>query len=337
MDLFGQNLTNHYDNGPGYFYFANAANTETFDPSATVRVQAMPTGAASIQGSITANSTLSLFSSSNHSLRLAEWTVSLDPNLAGYPLALHVNSVVYSAGNITNSGVYYLTLATDAPPPPPPPPPPPAGDVILLGDSITQQGGTFLNDLFPGKNVVNAGSSGATTGYTLSRIESGEFDSYSVAAVVLMIGTNDVPTSTGAAIGQGVQDCVEALMEKMPGATIHLMSITHRFDFAFAGADANEKIDAANVILAGMDGGDVNYLNLNADAGFADGSYTTDGIHLGSAGYTRWHDMLAGDPPNPPTVPTTMNVTFTIAGSPVTVAVPVGQNHTIPFTVRLEA
>lgn len=335
--------TEGYVNSEPYVYLSidstPGVGSKTLDPSAANRIQLSSN--TTVQGQMQANSTLKLWDAANHSLNLAEWNVSLEGALSGYPLALHVNSLTYSAGNITAGTDYYFTLETPGDPPPPPPPPENPDTVILLGDSITAQGGSFLNDLFPGLAVVNAGSSGATTGYTLSRIEAGEFDSYAVAAVVLMIGTNDVPNSNGTAIGQGVQDCVEALEEKMPGATIHLMSITHRFDFAFAGADANDKIDVANAIIAGLDGGNVEYLDLNADAGFANGTYTTDGIHLGSSGYVRWHDMLAGEEPNPPPPPpTSQNMTLTITvngGSPVTYTAPASTGFTVTQTIGMES
>jgi lysophospholipase L1-like esterase len=61
--------------------------------------------------------------------------------------------------------------------------------VVFLGDSITD--GWRLNEYFPGKDFVNRGISGQTTGQMLGRFQA-DVARLKPAAVVILAGTNDI-------------------------------------------------------------------------------------------------------------------------------------------------
>ncbi|MEZ5400546.1 MAG: SGNH/GDSL hydrolase family protein [Bryobacteraceae bacterium] len=69
------------------------------------------------------------------------------------------------------------------------PPTPGQTRVVFLGDSITD--GWRLNEYFPGKDYINRGISGQTTGQMLGRFQA-DVAAHKPAAMVLLAGTNDI-------------------------------------------------------------------------------------------------------------------------------------------------
>lgn len=347
-----QTLNNDYANSVGKFYLSidTPSYAETFVCGDAQRVQCGFTGGASHISEIGANSTLSVATDADHATVVASWRVHLkesqDQNT--YPLGFTVDECLSGANyTITNGGDYYFVLNETSPPPPPPPPPPSVtpGDVILVGDSLTAFGGTYLDDVFPGELVVNMGVSGATTTSTLAKIAAGDYTTYDPETFVVLIGTNNIPNEDAATTAAGVEAVVNGLRTLKPDADVKMLTIAPRYDFDFAGTDCNTKITAVNAAIAGLDNGTtIRVIDIHDAPEFAGEStgyagFQGDHIHWSSAGYAAVHDIvdeaINGTPPPPPT---SMNVTFSIAGgSPVTVSVPVGETHTIPFTIKLEA
>lgn len=347
--LASESLICAYDNtvnppgDPANFYFADSGNAQTFVPANAARVQLVVTDGAAIQSQVPNNSSLRMYAAQGGAL-LAEWVVSLNPSLAAYPLALSVVTASTSTTPVVAGQSYFFQLSTDGIPPPPPPTPT-AGDVILVGDSLTAQGGTYLDDVFPGLLVVNMGVSGATTTSTLAKIAAGDYTSYDPETFVVLIGTNNIPNEDAATTAAGVEAVVNGLRTLKPDADVKLLTIAPRYDFDFAGTDCNTKITAVNAAIAELDNGTtIRVININDALEFAGeptgyAGFQVDHIHWSSAGYAAVHDIV-DDAINgtPPPTPTTMNVTFSIAGgSPATVSVPVGVAHTIPLTIKVEA
>lgn len=76
-----------------------------------------------------------------------------------------------------------------------PPPAPGEKRVVFFGDSITE--GWPLDQFFPGRPYVNRGIGGQTTSQALVRFRQDVID-LRPAAVVILLGTNDIAGNTGA-------------------------------------------------------------------------------------------------------------------------------------------
>ncbi len=87
--------------------------------------------------------------------------------------------------------------------------PPPGGKprIVFLGDSITD--GWRLNEYFPGKELVNRGISGQTTGQMLGRMMA-DVVRPNPAAMILLAGTNDIARGVPM---QAIQDNIRMICE----------------------------------------------------------------------------------------------------------------------------
>ncbi len=110
-------------------------------------------------------------------------------------------------------------------------------DVLLVGDSITQQWGSAL-DLagfnhawlthFQKLKTINIGIGGDKTQNVLWRLDHGGVDGLKPRCIVLMIGNNNMffSAETGvAAAAQGVKTCLANLREKFPLAEVIVAKI----------------------------------------------------------------------------------------------------------------
>lgn len=110
-------------------------------------------------------------------------------------------------------------------------------DVLLVGDSITQQwggpldGGVFneaWNQGFQKYKAINIGIGGDKTQNILWRLDHGAVEGLLPRAIVLMIGNNNMffTAETGAAAAaRGVKTCVENLRQKFPEARLIVAKI----------------------------------------------------------------------------------------------------------------
>jgi lysophospholipase L1-like esterase len=178
-------------------------------------------------------------------------------------------------------------------------------DLYMLGDSITDFWGNnprFLPNWtknLGGWNPGDFGISGDRTEHVLYRIENGELDGVHPKAIVLMIGTNNLPPAAGntpAQVADGVKAILGVLQQKQPQAKILLLAIFPRAD-ARAGADIMEKINATNDLISKFDDGkQVKFLNINKVFLDADGKLTreifADLLHPTEKGYQLWADAI---------------------------------------------
>ena len=175
-------------------------------------------------------------------------------------------------------------------------------DVLLVGDSITQQWGSPLDKgvlnaawlkAFPDAKTINIGIGGDKAQNVLWRLDHGGVDGLKPKAIVLMIGNNNMfftPETGVTAAAQGVKACLANLREKFPEADVvvakilpcHAPKVRFYEDILLT----NAEIDKLNL------GADpkVKLLNLTKDFLNEDGTikkelFTPDNIHLSLASY----------------------------------------------------
>lgn len=161
-------------------------------------------------------------------------------------------------------------------------------DVVFLGDSITEGG--LWHEWFPGTPVRNRGIGGETSREVLARVRSATTDG--VAAVFLLIGTNDVTFSVpDHEIEANVALIIRALRAESPATPVFLQSVMPRQ------RRLGERITGLNRRLeqvAEREG--ATWIDLwpvlSDGAGAIDPGFSLDGIHLTGAGYERWVGVL---------------------------------------------
>jgi len=164
----------------------------------------------------------------------------------------------------------------------------PPGRVLLLGDSITDQG--EWQELLPDLDVLNRGVSGEVSGQVLSRLDTVV---NRPAAVSLLAGTNDYTSGIKPqAVAATIEMILQRIDELAPGTPVVLNAV-----FPRASRFARE-IKATNGLLARMCDpmSSVTFLDLWPE--LADNSFalredlTYDGLHLNGAGYRVWVERL---------------------------------------------
>ena len=110
-------------------------------------------------------------------------------------------------------------------------------DVLLVGDSITQQWGSPLdtgafneawNFHFQKYKSVNIGIGGDKTQNVLWRLDHGAVDGIEPRVILLMIGNNNMffaPETGVVAAAKGIKTCVENLRKKFPQASLIVAKI----------------------------------------------------------------------------------------------------------------
>lgn len=172
---------------------------------------------------------------------------------------------------------------------------------VFLGDSITD----FypLEEFYDNLPVVNSGVSGYKTTDILSRIDS-MVTIYNPTKVFLLIGTNDVPTSSEDEIVENIQQIIEEIHKKRPKAKVYLESILpvnrsddEKIDHGMVGTRENPKIQSINKKLKEYaEEENITFINLYDE--FVDEKnemtlkYTTEGLHLSSLGYLKLTNIL---------------------------------------------
>jgi beta-glucosidase len=170
-------------------------------------------------------------------------------------------------------------------------------DLLFLGDSITQiwerAGAEVWKQHYSSLNAANFGIGGDRTQNVIWRIENGELDGISPKVVVLLIGTNNVPTAHDAQqITAGISKIVQMIRTKLPETKVLLMALYPR-----SGEANMEKINQINSALARLeDTKMIRFLNINSKLVDADGNVNRellpDGLHLNEAGYKIWAESM---------------------------------------------
>ncbi len=164
-----------------------------------------------------------------------------------------------------------------------------AGDVVFLGDSITE-GGSW-HELFPGVPVRNRGIGGDITDGVLERLA--QVTRGAPARVFLLIGTNDLSMGTSEAdIADNVGAIIERIHSESPGTTVFVQSVLPR---AASYREAIESLNGRLEQVAGEHGAtfiDLYPHFLDESDGSIRDDYANDELHLLGQGYLRWRDAI---------------------------------------------
>jgi len=175
-------------------------------------------------------------------------------------------------------------------------------DVLLVGDSITQQWGSpldkgVLNDAwlktFPDARTINIGIGGDKAQNVLWRLDHGGVDGLKPRVIVLMIGNNNMfftPETGVAAVAQGVKACLANLREKFPEADVvvakilpcHAPKVRFYEDIVLTNAEIEKLNLGADPKVKVLD---LTKDFLNADGTIKPALFKPDNIHLSLAGY----------------------------------------------------
>jgi len=177
------------------------------------------------------------------------------------------------------------------------------GDVIFLGDSITQgwegAGKKAWAETFAPLKAVNLGISGDQTGHVLWRITEGkEIDPLKPKLAVIMIGTNNTGAHKAEDIAGGVKAIVAELQKQKPEIKILLLGVFPRAEKPTH--DLRTKIKTINSILEKSADGkkvifkDIGEKFLEKD-GTLDKKIMPDFLHLSPAGYEIWANAIKDD------------------------------------------
>ena len=185
------------------------------------------------------------------------------------------------------------------------------GDVIFLGDSITQgwegNGKKAWADNFAQFKPVNLGIGGDQTGHVLWRITEGkEIDPLKPKLAVIMIGTNNTGAHTAEQIAGGIKAIVEELRKQKPDMKILLLGVFPRAsgiakdDNVAPKEKLNPKIKQINDTISKLaDDKHVFYKDigpkfLNKDGGL-EKKVMYDYLHLSEEGYKIWAEAIKDD------------------------------------------
>ena len=174
-------------------------------------------------------------------------------------------------------------------------------DLVFLGDSITEGWGknAAWKKHFEPLKAANFGIGGDRTEHVLWRIENGELDGVTPKAIVLLIGTNNLPANTTYTANtveetfNGVKAIVDKLKEKEPQAHILLLAVFPRED-----KPLTDKIAELNGMIAKLDDGkQVKFLNINdkfvdSDGKLLPGVMGRDKLHPAAKGYDLWAEAI---------------------------------------------
>ena len=182
-------------------------------------------------------------------------------------------------------------------------------DVLLVGDSITQQWGSpldqgSLNEAwkkhFASLRTINIGIGGDKIQNVLWRIDHGGVEGIEPRTIVLMIGNNNMffaPETGVDAVAKGIQVCLANLRKKFVGAHVILVKILPAHAPGNPFYDNIKKTNASLDSLRLDDDSKVHLLDLTADFLQPDGTlkkelFSPDSIHLSLAGYAIYAEKL---------------------------------------------
>jgi platelet-activating factor acetylhydrolase IB subunit beta/gamma len=177
--------------------------------------------------------------------------------------------------------------------------------LLFLGDSITRRWVDVLNlweHYFAHYQPANFGVGGDVVESLLWRVQNGEIDNIQPRVVVLLIGTNNVPTNSGSEIADSIRQIVATIQMKLPQTKILLMAIFPRGPQVQSNSDATnpyfmDVVHTANKLLSSLDNQDsIRFLDIGPLFFGADGEIDTslmpDRLHLIEPGYKIWAESM---------------------------------------------
>lgn len=164
------------------------------------------------------------------------------------------------------------------------------GDIVFLGDSITE-GGAW-EELFPDLPVRNRGIGGDVTVGVIERLH--QVVDGRPAKVFLLIGTNDLSSLAGKSpgdIAMNIATIVDTIKTRSPETKIYVQSILPR------AAEYREKVEALNKALEQSTSSKATWIDLyplflDSRDGSINDDYSNDELHLLGSGYLKWRDFI---------------------------------------------
>jgi lysophospholipase L1-like esterase len=162
------------------------------------------------------------------------------------------------------------------------------GDIVMLGDSITEFGD--WQQLLPGVRVHNHGIGGDDTYGVLRRLDL--VTRAQPGTIFLMIGTNDLGKGTPRAdIVENAASIVDQIRREVPTAVLHVQSILPRW------RTRTSDIEALNVALESVaTSRGAFWVDLRPRFDRGDGTMdlelSPDALHLNAVGYARWAEDI---------------------------------------------
>lgn len=162
------------------------------------------------------------------------------------------------------------------------------GDVVFLGDSITEGG--LWHEMFPGIPVKNRGISGDTTEGVVARLD--QITRGKPGKVFLLIGTNDLfhnePIDT---VVENISTIVNTIQDNSPETEIFVQSILPRAD------DYKDRVEALNAGVKEAVTGKAQWIDLyplflDPEDGSIRNDLSLDELHLVGKGYLLWQDRI---------------------------------------------
>ncbi|MEO1012318.1 MAG: GDSL-type esterase/lipase family protein [Bacteroidota bacterium] len=165
------------------------------------------------------------------------------------------------------------------------------GDIVFLGNSITEEGGSW-NEKMNRENVKNRGISGDTSEGVLERL--GELTYFEPSQVFVLIGINDFFNEeiSGQAVFENILKIVHRLETGSPNTEIFVQTILPANT-----ASIVEKIKLTNELIRynaknkGYKLIDL-YPLFRGDSDFMNMDYSYDGVHLNEKGYGVWTNTV---------------------------------------------
>jgi lysophospholipase L1-like esterase len=159
-------------------------------------------------------------------------------------------------------------------------------DLILLGDSLAE---CWDNRMFLPINVVNLGVGGDKIQNVLWRLDAEEWSKLRPRAVLIMLGTNNLPENDACAIVAGLKKVVERVTSIWPLAHVVLLEITPRGRRFLDYNSSRVEINAAMHNVPGIKTVNVDdEITCGWEQQGASGpcpNYTDDYLHFSAAGY----------------------------------------------------
>lgn len=164
-------------------------------------------------------------------------------------------------------------------------------NIVMLGNSLTEQGGNWSFKIGNDEKVNNRGIAGDNCDGALARL--GEITCAKPKSVFVMMGTNDLWTNyTVEEVGNKINRIGTILADSLPESTIYVQTLMP------LGKD-HEKTQRLNSINAAINTYEntayklIDTYSAMADAdGVLSAEFTTDGVHLTPAGYEKWVTFL---------------------------------------------
>lgn len=165
------------------------------------------------------------------------------------------------------------------------------GDIVFLGNSITEQGGDWRARL-DNRKAKNRGIAGDTTEGVLARL--GELFYFKPEKVFILIGINDLfhPSMTPELISENIIEIVNQIHLYSPSTEVFVQSV-----LPTTTASLIENIKSVNTTLENNAAQYAyQFINLHEDFVLEDGkmdmSFSYDGVHLNDNGYALWIENI---------------------------------------------